>query len=105
MPVTWNIGTTPSATVAGLTPAHSVPVTSTCITERWVWMQPFDLPVVPDVYGITHQSSGPARCGSGTRPAAIASSQRVTCALGSVAFGARTKSGIGNVVSVVSASE
>ena len=46
-------------------PNHWALVTAVHITARWVCMQPFGWPVVPEVYGMTAKSSGPARIGSG----------------------------------------
>ena len=45
---------------------------------RWVCMQPLASPVVPEVYGMTHRSSGPAVNGPGDRPCPNASRQSVT---------------------------
>ncbi len=44
----WNIGTTPRLTVSGPVWLQR-PVQALCISVRWVWMQPFGLPVVPEV--------------------------------------------------------
>ena len=49
MPVTWNIGSTASCTRLGEAPDQAAPITVVLITVRWVWMQPFGWPVVPEV--------------------------------------------------------
>ena len=65
------------------------------ITLRCVCMQPFGLPVVPDVYGITHRSSGPVVSGPGAMRRSSTSAQGVTPGIANVLRGAATNSGTG----------
>src|SRR5258705_8910801 len=78
MPVTWKYGTTAITHSSWYTRVHCGPATVVNITLRWRWTQPLGAPVVPEVYGITHRSSGPARCGPGAAPDASASLHEVT---------------------------
>src|SRR5580698_1718446 len=79
MPVTWKNGSTDKATVSCDEENHVFPPTTVLITLRCVCMQPFGLPVVPDVYGMTHKSSGPAVNGPGASCSASNSFQCATC--------------------------
>ena len=63
-------------------PNHTLFVTSVCITLRCVSMQPFGRPVVPELYGMTHRSSGPIVSGPGVRSRASASHHSVTPGIG-----------------------
>ncbi len=49
MPVTWNIGAVASTTESCIMPSHSAPPTAVHMSVRCVCMQPFGLPVVPEV--------------------------------------------------------
>ena len=49
MPVTWNIGSTASATEPLAAPRQWQPAVEVDSTVEWVCMQPLGLPVVPEV--------------------------------------------------------
>ena len=73
--------------------------TSVCITLRCVSMQPFGRPVVPELYGMTHRSSGPIVSGPGLRLRASASAHKRHCrGRRSLWRGAATTSGMRSVV-------
>ena len=49
MPVTWNMGAVASATESAAMPSQSAPPTAVHMMVWCVCMQPFGLPVVPEV--------------------------------------------------------
>ena len=49
IPVTWNIGTTPSDTDSAVVWPHTPAPTMFGINVRWLCMQPFGSAVVPEV--------------------------------------------------------
>ena len=65
---------------------------------RWVCMQPFGSPVVPDVYGMTARSSGPIVKAPGDNSLRSASRQSVTPGRDSFTRGTEMKSGTGSSV-------
>jgi acyl-CoA synthetase (AMP-forming)/AMP-acid ligase II len=93
MPVTWKKGSTASVTASWFPPNHCTPPMIVCMAVRCVCMHPLGRPVVPEVYGITHRSSGPTVSGPGRRPRASAELHRVTPASRISWRPAQTKSG------------
>src|ERR1700722_14074930 len=93
MPVTWNIGNTDRCVLSGDPENQTLQPTRVLMTLRCVCMQPFGLPVVPDVYGITQRSSGPAVRGPGVRRRSSTVLQAVTPGRSIDCFGAATNSG------------
>ncbi len=93
MPVTWKNGSTARRTVSGFMLNQYSPAMRVCIAVRWLCMQPFGWPVVPEVYGMTQRSSGPAVIGPGRRLRARTSDHSVTPASPMAWRGAATNSG------------
>ena len=75
-----------------------IEATSVCMVVRCVCMQALGSPVVPEVYGITHKSSGPALKGPGGRPLASASPHSVAPGRDTSTRGAATNSGTERLV-------
>src|SRR5215831_16055513 len=101
MPVTWKNGSTARPHSSWYVRCHWDAATVLNMTLRWRWRQPLGLPVVPEVYGITHRSSAVARCGPGLAPAVSASLHDVTLAADSDSRGARIHGGTSRSVGAV----